>query len=116
MPVRHTVSVTVRRPTGTNRYGDTAGYTEFRVGDCVVAPSSGDSGRPSSNELNGMRNTVITGFQLYAPFGTDIRATDQVLLPGDLEPWEVDGEVAHWQSPYTGWRPGTVVSLRRVRG
>lgn len=117
MPARYTVTVTERRPQGTDRYGDPTGYTSpQQISGCIIAPSSGDSGQPASTERTDMRDTVITGWTLYAPFGVDIVATSEIQLPGDTTWWQVDGEVAPWQSPHSGWRPGTQVALRRVRG
>jgi hypothetical protein len=117
LPASFTVTVTVRRPDGTDRYGDPTGFTTHTISGCIVAPSSGDSGQPASTERTDLRDTVITGYTLYAPFDADIQATDQILLPGDLDPWQVNGEVGHWgPSPFSNWKPGTQVSLRRVRG
>ena len=112
----NTVTVTVRRPGGTDRYGDTTWASIHEVEGCIVAPTSGDSGRAASRELTGLRDTVITGYTVYAPHGADVLAIDQVRLPDDPTWWEVDGEVADWSSAFSGWQPGTVVSLRRVRG
>lgn len=109
------VTVTVRRLAGTDRYGDTAGYSTHSVDGCIVAPATADSGS-DSRELTGLRDTVITGHTLYAPAGADFLHTDEVQLPGDPTWWQVDGEVANWRSPWSTWQPGTVVSLRRVRG
>jgi hypothetical protein len=116
MPPTHTITVTVSRPTGTDRYGDPTGFTTHEVSDCFFAPSSGTSGVAASTERTDLRDTVITVPTLFAPFGSDIKATDQILLPGDPKPWEVDGDVANWHTPYTGWAPGQTISLRRVRG
>jgi hypothetical protein len=117
MPARYTVTVTVRRSSGRTPHGDPLPSTTHDIAGCFVAPSSGDSGQPASTERTDLRDTVITGWTLYAPFGADIQATDQVLLPGDARPWQVNGEVGRWgPSPFSNWKPGTQVSLRRVRG
>ena len=116
MPAQHTITVTVSRPSGYTSDGDPLPPTSHTISGCFVAPSSGDSGQPASTERTDLRDTVITGYTLYAPYGADIQATDRIFLPGDLEPWQVDGEVGNWQSPFSGWQPGTQASLRRVRG
>lgn len=116
MDAPYTVTVTVRRPAGTDVYGDPLPGAMHEIPGCIVAPSSGDSGQPASTERTDMRDTVITGWTLYPPYGADILPTDEVQLPGDPTWWQVDGEVGHWSSPFSNWRPGGQVELRRVRG
>jgi hypothetical protein len=117
MPPTHTITVTVSRAPGTDRYGDPTGPpATHEVSGCFFAPSSGTSGVAASTERTDLRDTVITVPTLFAPFGSDIKATDQILLPGDPKPWEVDGDVGDWMNPFSGWKPGQTISLRRVRG
>lgn len=116
MPAPYTVTVTVRRPAGTDRYGDPLPATTHTVEGCIVAPASGDSGQSASSERTDLRDTVITGWTLYPPYGADLLYTDEVQLPGDDTWWQVDGEVGNWRSPFSSWAPGGQVTLRRVRG
>lgn len=116
MAAAYTVTVTVRRPTF-DRRGNTTSTTTHQVAGCIVAPASGDSGQSASRErTEGLTDTVITGWTLYPPYGADIRATDEVQLPGDPTWWQVQGDIGNWASPFTNWRPGGQVALRRVRG
>lgn len=116
MPATHTVTITVRRPAGTDRYGDPLPFTTHEIPGCIVAPSTGDAGQATSQERTDVRDTVITGHTVYAPYGADILAIDEVRVPGDPTWWQVEGDVANWASPFTNWQPGTQVALRRVRG
>lgn len=51
---------------------------------------------------------------LYAPPGTAVAPTDRIVVRG--EQFQVDGEVAVWVSPFTGWSPGVVIKLKRAEG
>lgn len=74
---------------------------------CGLAP------RGSSEVVQG-RDTVITGVTLYAPAGTDLRATDQVRVGGVL--YDVDGLPGVFASPFTGSSGPVVAELRVVTG
>jgi hypothetical protein len=103
------ITVTVRRPGGTDRNGDPLPTTEHTIDDCAVAPRT-------SSEANTYGNAVVVGLELFVPYGADIAATDTVLLPGDATSWYVDGAPGQWRSPFTDWRPGTQVALTRQKG
>lgn len=60
------------------------------------------------------RDTVDIAYTLYLPFGADVLVTDRVVVRG--ETFDVDGLVAGWRSPFTGWEAGTVVQLKRRAG
>lgn len=107
-PYPHGVTVTVRRPGGTDHNGDPTPGTEHTIAGCAVAPRT-------SSENTDLRDTVIRGYTLYAPYAADIQPTDQIELP-DETVWQVDGDVGRWASPYTGRRPGLEVALTRVTG
>ncbi|MEU1761675.1 hypothetical protein [Micromonospora sp. NPDC005652] len=55
---------------------------------------------------------VIVGLTGYGPPDADITPTDRMEVRGQV--YEVVGEVGLWRSPFTGWRPGLEVALRRV--
>lgn len=86
--------------------------TEIPVSGCAIAPRDGSG--PGSNEITDARDTVITGLTLYAPYGTDIRATDRVRVGGDL--YEVDGQSGSYRSPFTGSTGPVVAALKLVTG
>lgn len=84
--------VTVRRATTTDDdYGnpirDWGTATSTEVGGCSVQPIVGA-------EQTVGRETVVSRWQLFAPDGTDITATDRVEFDGAT--YEVDGEVQRW--------------------
>lgn len=61
-------------------------------------------------------DTVITQPTLYGVDETlAVTALDVFVIGGDR--YEVDGDPqAGFQSPFSGWRPGVVVQLRKVSG
>ncbi|MFD1277461.1 hypothetical protein [Streptomyces kaempferi] len=86
--------------------------TEIPVHGCALAPRDGTGA--GANELLQARDTVIVGLTLYAPYGTDIRATDQVRVAGEL--YEVDGQPGAFRSPFTSSTGPVVVALELVTG
>jgi hypothetical protein len=77
---------------------------ETNLTGCVVTPREA-APQPGGAEQQG-RDTVVHGFTVYAPPGTDIVTTDQVRIRG--EACEVTGEPGNWgRSPFTG-TPGPV--------
>jgi hypothetical protein len=83
---------------------------------CVGAPGASVEQVPGAN---GTSDTTVADMVVYAPFGADVVASDRVLLGDypqpsdgwDAEQYEVQGRPVTWQSPYTGRRAGTVISL-----
>lgn len=113
----HGDTVTILRPgpaTTQDIYGnDVPGaVAEISVSGCAVAPRDGTGSGP--NEIVDARDTVISGLTLYAPFGTDIRATDRVRVGGDV--YEVEGRVGSFRSPFSGSTGPVVVALELVTG
>jgi hypothetical protein len=100
-------TVTVRR-FATDRYGDRVLGVTFLVPRCAFAPRL-------SVEGNDRADTVTADAELYVPSWAGIEAADQVELP-DGTLWEVQGRPENWWSPYTAWKPGDVVTLKRVTG
>lgn len=70
--------------------------------------------RDASEILDRARQGVIVGLTLYAPADTDLLYTDQVTVDGSL--YNIDGDVAPWVHPMTGWAPGLVAALTRANG
>lgn len=92
-----------------DQYGDPTGTPDDETLDgCMVAPRT-------STDVDGRgRQGVVVGLTLYAPYGTDIVATDQLTVDG--EPYEIDGEPGPWKSPFSGWEAGIEVALTRAEG
>ena len=114
LPQGDTVTILRPGPATQDAYGnDVPGApTEIPVGGCAVAPRDGTGAGP--NEIVDARDTVIEGLMLYAPFGTDIRATDRVRVGGDV--YEVEGQPGSFRSPFTGSTGPVVVALELVTG
>lgn len=109
-----TESVTIQRATSTtDRYGATVDSwtspTETEVHGCMFAPKS------STEAHENGRQAEIAGGDLYLPAGTDILATDRVVVRGETH--TVHAGPASWKSGYTfpGER-GIHVEVRRVVG
>jgi hypothetical protein len=90
----HTVVVVRAGTSAEDEYGnEIPGWndpTETTVTGCSVQPVVG------TENLSG-RDTVVSRWQLFAPDGTDLLATDRVEWDGDT--YEVDGEVQRWGFP-----------------
>jgi hypothetical protein len=69
--------------------------------DAAVA----DSG--SAEPLVTGRAPVDSDFTVYADAGIDVLSTDRLVIRG--LPCDVIGRPFDWRSPFTGWRPGTVI-------
>lgn len=52
------------------------------------------------------------GFVLYLPAGSAIRSEDLIEVRGESG-FQVWGGSADWVSPFTGWAPGEVVTVKR---
>ena len=109
-------TVTIVRP-GTptqDAYGNDVPGTpiEIAVAGCGIAPR--DSTGSASDELTDARDTVISGLTLYAPYGTDIRATDRIRVAGEL--FDVVGLPGSFRSPFTASTGPVVASLKLVTG
>ncbi|WP_237773046.1 hypothetical protein [Streptomyces luteocolor] len=80
---------------------------------CVVTP------RQSAPQVGGdeqqARDTVIVGWTVYAPPGSDWRTTDRVRIRGEV--CEITGEPGAWgRSPFTGTRGVIQFAADRVTG
>lgn len=114
LPHGDTVTIVRPGPPTQDAYGnDVPGTpTEIPVPGCGVAPR--DSTGSAANEITDARDTVISGLMLYAPYGTDIRATDQVRVSGQL--YQVEGRPGSFRSPFTASTGPVVVALELVTG
>lgn len=99
---------TVEDPFSGEQITDWSNPTTWSVDDCIVEP------RTTSEPLEGGRTPVITGYILHMPHGTDIHYDDRVILLG--QSWDVDGMPFEWENPFTGWKAGVEVRLKKVDG
>lgn len=100
------LSVEVHRPPAMDRHGDGSYTFHHTIDGCAMAPRY-------SSEVNENRTSVIVGFSLFGPPGSDILAKDRVKTP-DGNFYRVVGEAASWASPLTGWAPGFEAALERI--
>jgi hypothetical protein len=108
MPVNFPYGVTVEVWRATRaRFGDVARAHHHDIAGCVLAPRY-------STEATDNQNRVIVGFSLYGPFGADILADDRIRTPWDGNFYDVVGEAAGYQNPFTGWEAGVEAALQRV--
>lgn len=106
-------TVTVRRAaTTTDRYGNTVrdwtSVTDTDVDGCAVAPN----GAPETTSDG--REAAVERLTIYMPVGSDVEATDRVVVRGDV--YDVDSEPSAWTSPYSGTARGVEVTARRSQG
>lgn len=114
LPQGDTVTIIRPGPATQDSYGNDAPGppTETPIPGCGVAPR--DSTGSAANEITDARDTVISGLTLYAPYGTDVRATDKIRVGGVL--YEVVGLPGSFRSPFTGSTGPVVVALELVTG
>lgn len=109
-------TVTILRPGAPTRdaYGNDVPSepTETDVPGCGIAPQ--DANGAGGNEIVQGRDTIIVGLVLYAPSGTDLRATDKVRVASLL--YEVVGQPGVFRSPFTGSTGPVVATLQLVTG
>lgn len=82
--------------------------------DELEIPGCGFNPGQSSEPVQDARNAVITQPEVYAPAGSDVLAGDRLVVRGDT--YDVEGNPADWKSPFSGWRAGMVVALKRTDG
>lgn len=86
---------------------------EHPVAGCVVTPRSASPAVGGAEQQ--ARDTVIVGYTVYAPAGSDWRTTDQVRIRGEV--CEITGEPGDWgRSPFTGTRGPVQFAADRVTG
>jgi hypothetical protein len=114
LPQGETITIVRPGPPTQDAYrNDVPGIpAETDVPGCGIAPRDGNGS--GGNEIVQARDTVIAGLVLYAPSGTDLRATDRVRVAGVL--YEVDGPPGAFRSPFTGSTGPVVAALQLVTG
>lgn len=90
-----------------DQHGDRTRTLVGEIPGCAPAPES-------SVEDNDNRAQVVVTTSVYVP-PTAVPITGQSVLRFDGREWDVDGDPEWWRHPWTGWTPGGVVRVRRVR-
>jgi len=73
--------------------------------------------RMSNEQAENGRDGVVVGLTAWIPPGYDLTPDDQVDVNG--ERYRIDGDAGpavEYESPFTGWNPGSTVALVRVEG
>lgn len=101
------VTITVRTVTTTD---DGLGNTTETVvesswGPCAVAP------RYATESTDPRVPPVIVGKTVYGPTRA-LDSNDRLVIDGVV--YEVDGLPGEWSSPFTGWKPGMEVPVKRT--
>lgn len=81
---------------------------ELTLEGVAIAPSS------SVESTAVDRNQVVTQMSIYCGPDEDILAGDRIRDGASL--WDVQGEVANWKNPLTGWAPGAEFRIKKVAG
>lgn len=110
-------TVTVTRPGApiTDTYNDQGNPvldadSTFTIPGTAIAPT----GSTETAEAPGI--FVITGYDLFCPFGTvPILPTDRLTIRG-VDGWQMTGEStgAGWRNPFNGRTPGVVITVKRA--
>lgn len=107
-PFGQTVTLQQRTVTGVDADGnDTYTATSTDVTGCAFNPG------PSIETVQG-QDMIVDTPTLYMPAGTVVSAYDRLVVAGVT--YEVSGSPNFWKSPFSGWDPGVVVSLKGVSG
>jgi hypothetical protein len=68
----------------------------------------------SLEPLQDARNAVDSDFDVILPPGSDVLATDRLVVRGLV--CEVAGRPFDWRQPMTGWQPGMIVRAKIREG
>ena len=100
------------RPASRDEYGDQIAdddtYSDLELAGAFTAP------RTSSDTDGPARDGAVVGLTLFLPAGADVVRTD--LIEVDDVRYRIDGDLADWTSPLTGWAPGLTAALVRAEG
>jgi hypothetical protein len=95
-------------------YSETAVKDDWENPVTVLTAAAAVEPLASDEPLQDGRQAVIVGYRLYLPGNVSVDPSWRVSVRGEL--LSVDGKPAVWQSPFTGWAPGTVVQVGRTDG
>jgi hypothetical protein len=82
---------------------DWATATTFEIEGCAIYPT--DSVETASVD----KTSVVSGYTVLAPPGSDVRRKDRVSYRGADR--EVVGDPFDWRNPFTGWTPGVAFEI-----
>lgn len=106
------ITVTVQRRTA-DIVGDGAWVDDHTESGCAVNWLTGLKADRPADPIDDRRQTSVAAQEVYMPAGADILRTDRIKLP-DGSIYRVREIPQAWDSPYSGWTPGIVVSVRGV--
>lgn len=75
---------------------------------CAVAPHVEEQ----ASDPN--RSQVIDGLDIYDSFDCPVGPRDEVTVRGDR--YKVVKDIARWHNPFTGEEPGSVFTVKEVKG
>lgn len=81
----------------------------FTISDVALAPAGSDE------TVEAMGAWVVTGYNLFLPYGTVLLPTDRLTIRG-VGGWQVEGDstAAGWRSPFDGRGRGVAMTARRA--
>ena len=107
-----TVTVTSTTTTTDDNGDSTTDTSSSTLEWAILAPRSSDE------RVDPRSPAVITAATLYAPYDAVMDADDTVTIAGHSAAmdgvWQVEGVPGPWASPFTSWRPGLEVALKRA--
>lgn len=80
----------------------------LQIEGTAIAPGTSTEAR----QVN--RAPVTTPMSIYGPPAMDVKPRDRIRARSGL--WEVEGEVANWINPFTGWEPGAEFAIKKWEG
>lgn len=102
----------LRGTTESDGYGGTrtdwSDPDELDIYPCAVAPLV------EEELLARGREGITEAWTVYAPYKSDIRASDRIRYDG--MDFDVDGVPGNWRSPFTGSEFGMAVRIVRIEG
>ena len=97
-----------------------AGSTSPLEGVIAISPRAYTGASSQSLDQDRARSGQVVAVTLYAAFDPQLTHLDRVEIAGHSHGmdglYEVDGDPSNWASPFTDWKPGAEVSLRRAEG
>lgn len=110
-PLPFGATLTVNRYGPRDKYGHLPAATGHAIGPCALAPAG------SVENTSGVA-VVLEQDTIYAPFESDVQASDEIVIPAgeaiQAGIYQVDGNPQRWKSPFTGRTPGMVIRLTRT--
>lgn len=109
-PTPHAVGHLVFNGSGEDDLGNDAESWSDSVSVNVIAWQAS-----SVENVNGYTSRVVSDIDMAVPPTLDVTVRDRFLLPGDAEPYEVVA-IEDANHGFHGWRPGSIVKLKKVSG